>query len=92
MKTLHFQQIADSRFNTGLPDLELRISQITSKLSDLPGVTVKVDEPYRIDWGEPDPNTQYRANFYVTKDKRVTWDTIYALVNSVKPVYYRFIY
>ena len=45
-----------------------------------------------VDWrNTTENNIQYRANFYITKrTRKVTWDDIYELVNSIKAVPYKF--
>jgi hypothetical protein len=91
-RTLVFQQITDSRFmekEKCLPVLIDRIGKI-KQLLDIDGVFVDVGEPYLLNWGD---NIQYRADFYIWKNTRkTTWNDIYGLVNSVKPVPYEFRY
>lgn len=93
-RTLHFQQITDSRFEPieeCLPILQERVDRI-KELLNIEGVTVNVDDPYLIDWrNTSENNIQYRANFYITKrTRKVTWNDIYGLVNSIKAVPYKF--
>ena len=92
-RTLHFMQITDDRFDKDIENLlRERIGIITNKLSALPNVKVKTDSFRRVTFGdEPENNTQYRVDFYVTKDNSVKWETIYVLVNSVCAVPYNFI-
>ena len=93
-RTLYFQQITDSRFEPiekCLPILQERIGRI-KELLNIEGVSITVEEPYMVDWrNTTENNIQYRANFYITKrTRKVTWDDIYELVNSIKAVPYKF--
>ena len=93
-RTLYFQQITDSRFETiekCLPILQERIDRI-KELLNIEGVNITVEGPYMIDWRNTlENNIQYRANFYITKrTRKVKWDDIYELINSVKAVPYKF--
>jgi len=93
-RTLHFQQITDSRFEpieNCLPILQERINRI-KELLNIEGVSITIEEPYIVDWrNTSENNIQYRANFYITKrTRKVKWDDIYELVNSVKAVPYKF--
>ena len=94
-RTLYFQQITDSRFEPiekCLPILQERINKI-KELLNIEGVNVKIEEPYMVDWrNTSENNIQYRVNFYVTKTTRkLTWNDIYNLINSIKPVSYKFL-
>jgi hypothetical protein len=94
-RTLYFQQITDSRFEPiekCLPILQERINRI-KELLNIEGVNVKIEEPYMVDWrNTSENNIQYRVNFYVTKTTRkLTWNDIYNLINSIKPVSYKFL-
>lgn len=89
MRTLTFVQITDSRFEpaeTVLDTLNARIAAIKEKLN-LPGIQLHVSSPWLVDW---DDHIQYRTRFRVTKDRRITWNAIYELVNSVHAVPYKF--
>lgn len=89
MRTLHFVQITDSRFDNDLNIIYERIDRI-KKLLNIEGVTVNVYDVYRVLF--EDGTLQKRAEFTVRKDTRkVTWNDIYELVNSVKAVPYKFI-
>jgi len=47
---------------------------------------------YKIEEPEEEKQIQYRVDFYVTKTTRkISWNDIYKLVNSVKAVSYQFI-
>lgn len=87
-KTLVFQQITDDRFDGNiLETLQERVQQIKDLLR-LDGVEVSVSEPRLVEF---DTNNQYRVNFEITKTTRkITWNDIYKLVNSVKAVPYKF--
>lgn len=90
MRTLTFEQIIDSRFDTGNLEQELseRIEKITSMLRSK-DVRVISDGIYKCYFED---NYQYRCRFYVVKfGRRITWDDIYEKVNSVKAVPYKFI-
>lgn len=88
MKTLHFQQITDDRFDDNILDLlNSRIEKI-EELLDIEGVeSVIVTNPRLIYFGD---SKQYRSNFYVRKNRKITWNQIYGIVNSVKAVPYKF--
>jgi len=88
MASIWFQQISDSRFKGNTKAKMLRnVSQIEKSLKALPDVTVQVGKPRKIVWGPPEPNIQWRVDFYVTKTGRATtWDDVYRAVNKVKPV------
>ena len=92
MATLHFQQIVDSRRKGDSKALLIRrINAIKKKLERLPDVTVRVSTPRRVVFGLPEPSVQWRADFQVRKGSRkVTWNEIYRVVNSVKAVPYSF--
>lgn len=94
MRRLKFQQITDSRFDNKeklLNVLEKRMKEIETKLSGLPGVEVMRTEPYKLDLDRGD-HIQYRVTYYIQKQtKKVTWDHIMGIVNSVKAVPYDWI-
>ena len=97
MPTLTFQQITDGRFDDPERLLELlneRITAIKSKLL-IGGVNVRIGTPYKVEWaarGSEPAHNQYRVDFYVTKTTRkITWQDIYRLVNSVKAVPHKFV-
>jgi len=88
---IRFQQIVDSR-NKGDTKalLERRVNQIKSNLMTLPGVTVRAFTPRKVFFGPPEPSTQWRVDFYVTKTGRAsTWNDVYKAVNKVKPAYFK---
>ena len=90
-RTLTFQMIADSRFNQDLKLLNRTAGKICLKLLCLPGVEVRVTEPYQLSFPEPDPCLQWRVNFWVRKDRRTTWNQIMETVNKVFAPAYKFI-
>ena len=85
---ISFQQISDSRFKGNTKAKMLKnVKQIVKNLKALPGVTVKVGKPRKVVWGPPEPNIQWRVDFYVVKEGRATtWDDVYRAVNKVKAV------
>ena len=96
MRTLTFEQITDGRFDNPSGLLRLltkRITLIKEKLN-IEGVQVTVGEPYEIKWPArklTPAHSQFRAKFYITKNTRkLTWNDIYRIVNSVKAVPYKF--
>jgi len=97
MRILTFEQITDGRFDdpdTLLTLLNGRIELIKTKLS-IDGVEVIVNAPYEVkcDACKHEPaHSQWRAVFFVKKNTRkIVWDDIFELINSVKAVPYKFI-
>ncbi len=88
MPAVSFQQISDSRFKGNTKAKMLRnVARILKNLKPLPGVSVRVGQPRKLVWGPPEPNVQWRVDFYVTKEGRAsTWDDVYMAVNRVKAV------
>ena len=92
MRTLTFEQIADSRF---IADTEAEINrieaEITANIAQLHGVTLEVGEIRLLDgWG--DGTHQHRQTYYIRKDgRKVTWDNVMDAVNKVRTPYYQFI-
>lgn len=98
MRSLTFTQIVDSRFDTMDSYTEQTKGELNTLirerhailmdlLNSLEGVTVECREAYLIDW---DDFYQYRQDYRVQKTtRRVTWDTIQTLVNSIHAVPYR---
>lgn len=92
MRTLTFEQIADSRF---IADTEAEIKRIEAEISAniarLHGVTLKAGEVRLLDgWG--DGTHQLRQTYYILKDgRKTTWDSVMEAVNKVRAPYYRFI-
>lgn len=104
MRTLYFIQITDDRFDDDIRNLlEKRVQKI-KELLDIDGVEVIISDiknvyfegntVYHEDGNvayQTKPNNQCRCRFRVRKTTRkVTWDDIYDLVNSVKAVPYSF--
>lgn len=90
-RMLHFMQIVDSRFNENEELLKERISLISTNLEQLPDVKVTTDRYRKVYFGEPEPGIQYRVDFYVSKSRSTTWETIMHIVNNVKAVPYDFV-
>lgn len=89
MRTLYFEQVTDDRFDKDIYNLlESRVEKL-KKLLNIDGVEVNTSKIYEVDF---DSNKQYRCNFTIRKTtKKITWNDIYKIVNSVKPAPYRFI-
>lgn len=90
MRTLYFEQITDSRFDTDCEKLlENRINMLRSELNKLDSVCCKCYEIRRIDF---ESNYQYRCKCYVTKwTRKTTWNDIYKIVNNIHATKYNFI-
>ena len=95
MRTLRFTQITDSRLEENIKELILqRIAKLEKLFAPIEGVTFTHDEPRHLDWNNVpgEGGEQYRVTCYVTKNTRkVTWESVYELVNSVKACYYEYI-
>ncbi len=96
-RRLYFQQITDSRFMNEedcLLILNERIEKL-KKLLDIENVNITVSNPRLLEWGKAkgvDEHIQYRADFIIEKKTRkITWNDIYKIVNSIKAVPYKFI-
>ena len=104
MRTLYFTQITDDRFDKNIKQLlEERTHKIKELLS-IDGVEVIVSDIEDIHFNghteywadgsiayQTEPNNQCRCRFQVRKNTRkLSWNDIYRLVNSVKPVPYSF--
>lgn len=87
-RILFFEQITDDRQDKDIYNLlEHRVNKI-KELLDIDGVEVSTGNIYDVDFRT---NKQCRCKFYIKKNTRkVTWNDIYGLVNSVKPVPYTF--
>lgn len=87
-RILYFEQITDDRFDTDIYNLlENRVKKL-KELLNIECVEVSTGNIYDVDFGT---NKQCRCKFYVKKDTRkVTWNDIYKIVNSVKAVPYSF--
>lgn len=90
MRTLHFTQITDSRFNSNIADLmNERIAKLEELFANIPGVVLKHYDKYKVIF---DDCEQYRADFYIQKNtKKYSWNDIYGMINSVKSAYYEFV-
>ena len=104
MRTLYFTQITDDRFDKNIKQLlEKRIEKL-KELLNIEGVELVVSDIEDIHFNghteywkdgtvayKTDPNNQCRCRFQVRKTTRkITWNDIYKIVNSVKPVPYSF--
>lgn len=89
MRTLYFEQITDDRFDKDIYNLlENRVKKL-KELLNIDGVEVNTGFIYDVG---SENNQQCRCKFYITKTTRkVTWNDIYKIVNSVKAVRYTFI-
>ena len=89
MRTLYFEQITDDRFDKDIYNLLERRVKKLKELLDIEGVAVIIDMIYGVDFGT---HQQCRCKFFITKNtKKVSWNDIYKIVNSVKPVPYKFL-
>lgn len=87
-KTLYFEQITDDRFDKDIYNLLQKRVMKLKELLAIDGVEVKTGSIYPVDFGT---NMQFRCKFYITKNtSKITWNEIYRIVNSVKPVPYHF--
>ena len=89
MKTIYFEQITDSRFTDWnllfeIQEIEKKIRQ---KLENL--ATVMTTPPKEIE--RDDGTTQQRQKYRIKKNKWVSYDTIYTIINSVNAVPYKLI-
>ena len=88
MRTLCFTQITDDRFDKNITSLlEERVQKI-KELLNIDGIKLFVSDIENIDFKS---NNQCRCRFQVVKTTRkISWNDIYKLVNSVNPALYRF--
>lgn len=89
-RTLIFTQIVDSRFCDN-PETEIknRIAALNQLLASHDGLVYESEKIKR--YTADDGDFQYRITFYVQKkNRKVIWDDIYRIVNSVKPVPFNF--
>lgn len=104
-RILYFTQITDDRFDENIKILlEERVKKIKELLKNIEGVEIAVSDIEDIHFGghteywkdgtvayQTKPNNQCRCRFQVVKNTRkVTWNDIYQIINSVKPVPYSF--
>lgn len=92
MRTLTFEQIADSRF---IADTEAEIkrmeAEITANIAQLHGVTLRTGV-VRLLAGWGDGTHQHRQTYYIRKEgRKTTWDNVMEAVNKVRAPYYQFI-
>lgn len=103
-KVLYFEQITDDRFDADIYNLlEKRVAKI-KELLDIDGIEVTSFPIEKIHFNEhinywkdgtiayiSPANNQCRCGFYIKKNTRkISWNDIYRLVNSVKAVSYKF--
>lgn len=103
-RTLYFEQITDDRFDKDIRNLlEERVGKLKELLS-IDGVEINVFPINEIHFNEhteywndgtiayvSPANNQCRCRFEIKKTTRkVSWNDIYGIVNSVKPVPYAF--
>lgn len=90
MRTLHFTQITDDRFNENIKDLlKERIDAIHKQFEGIDGIVVANNSMYKVDFGD---SLQYRADFYIQKNTReLTWNDVYHKINQIKAVPYEFV-
>ncbi len=97
MRTLQFNVIADSRFQTDLKAaMSYMVGEILRGLNRIPGV-VAVPKNFRIfsfdGDRKGDPKTiSHRTTIHVQKTtRRVTWDDIYGIINQTQAAPYSFV-
>ena len=90
-RTLKFQQIADNRFVSDVnEEIERLKDEVCKALDKLPGVEYECHDFHGLlKWD--DGEIQRRYTFYVKKDRQVTWNDVFTVVNSVKAVPYDFV-
>lgn len=101
-RRLTFEYIADNRFKNYwgengfdyLENLDKKLKEVLSKYDCL---QLEETNPRVIHFpgdpsiGEP-PSVQIRKEYYITKiGRKLTWDDVYELINSVKAPVYKFI-
>ena len=87
MKTIRFQQIADSRFSENIVnEIERLKTSVDEKLATL-GIKNEASGICEFfDWH--DGTRQYRVDYKITKTKDFTYNQLFEAINSVKaPVY-----
>ncbi|WP_121616606.1 hypothetical protein [Virgibacillus halodenitrificans] len=90
-RTLTFEQIVDSRFELTKEDLLQRHERLMTLLVKQKSLTVVSGKPIKYEW--PNGTVQYRIRYHIKKEgRKLKWNDVYCLVNSVKPVPYDFIY
>ena len=88
MKTIYFEQITDSRFskNDILKELQQREKDIKDKLKDF--AKIETWNIYKVDRWD---SIQYRQKYYIYKNKWITYNKVYGIVNSINAVPYKLI-
>lgn len=93
-RRLTFQYIADSRFNQDksyLLKLDEQLKQVLSKYDCLTIEEGQIKEVHFKDNIEGD-SKQYRKRYWITKKgRKLTWNDVYKLINSVKAECYEFV-
>ena len=90
MRTLYFQQIADSRFCDDIEmEIKSRMTLIRESLNK-PGIELITNTFRHISF--PDGTNQVRVDCYVNKGQGITWNNVYALVNKINAVPYKFVH
>lgn len=103
-RALYFTQITDNRFDNNIKELLIKRTEKLKELLNIDGVTLWVSDIEDIHFNghteywkdgtiafKTEPNDQCRCRFKIEKETRkVSWNDIYKLVNSVKPVPYSF--
>lgn len=101
-RTLYFQQVTDSRSEENILELLTQRVNKLKELLNIDGIEIQVTEPELIEWNHRDWSSllkdyidkhyQYRSSFFITKNTRkLSWNDIYKIVNSVKAVPYSFL-
>lgn len=92
-RILTFQFIADDRFNQDksyLEELDLSLKDAIDTLQDIVRI---IDETpiIELSFGEPEPGKQWRKRYCLSKTRDITWDGLYAIINSVQANPYEFL-
>jgi len=92
-RTLAFEMIQDTRFSKTLKaDVSRWTKKIESKLKKIDGVSVRFYDTRRIVFPAPEKCISYRKKIHVQKTgRKVTWDNIMGIINSVNAPHYEFI-
>ena len=104
-RTLYFEQITDDRHDKNIRELLLSRVELLMELLTIDGVEVVVSDIVDIHfnghteyWKDgtvayiTKPSNQCRCKFFIRKTtQKVSWNDIYRIVNSVKPVPYSFV-
>ena len=89
MATLHFQQITDDRFEDDILNKLIARNETLKNLLNVKGIeALKIGEPRLVTFEE---GKQYRSDYYLIKNKKITWNEIYGIVNSVCAVPFKLI-